>query len=689
MIIDRSETMDSMTGDFLTVDILFDVVPKAMFEILIVDDVKDNLLALSALLERDDVRVHQALSGTLGLELMMKHDFCLALLDVRMPGMSGFELAELMRGSNKTKNIPIIFVTATAKEQNFSFEGYESGAVDFLLKPLDPHAVKSKVNIFIELYQQKKELKTAEAKFRGLLETAPDAIVIVDDEGRIELVNKRTEAIFGYDRAEMMNQPIEMLMPLRFHRKYAEYRVAYSVDPSSRPMGLGLDLYGRRKDESEFPVEISSSPLKTENGTLTSIAIRDVSQRFALEKEQKELLIKFQEIQVELEKTVLSAERANASKTQFLANMSHEIRTPIGVILGFTDLMKCPSNTPAENAEYMTIVDRNSMQLLRLIDDILDLTKVEAGMMMIENIEFSLLEMLADFNSTMRLKAETTEIEFQLIVDTLIPNVICSDPGRVRQVLNNLVGNALKFTSQGSVTLRVAFSDPVLSFQVQDTGLGISKEQEAKLFKPFVQADVSTTRKFGGSGLGLVLSRKLSEVLGGKLELIASAQNVGSTFLFEMNSPLLSQANLVGKNDLVTDSTIAGLSKKSLLLSDLRVLLVEDSLDNQALLKRYLDKAGAKVTTVSDGAQAVTTALSQEFDVLLMDIQMPVLDGHEATKKLRLGKYPKPIVALTAHAMKEEKQRCFESGFNEYLSKPIESEKLLQVMSRFMPELVP
>ena len=216
-------------------------IKKEVFSILIVDDVKDNLIALNAILERKDVTIFQALSGKQALELMMKYDFCLALLDVQMPEMSGFELAAFMRGSKKTKNIPIIFVTANAKEQDFSFKGYESGAVDFLIKPLDTHAVRSKVNIFVELYQQKNELKLVEAKFRGLLESAPDSIVIVNEKGRIELVNKQTDLLFGYDRSELIGQPMEILLPERFHNTHVHHRTGYTNHPSSRPMGKGLN----------------------------------------------------------------------------------------------------------------------------------------------------------------------------------------------------------------------------------------------------------------------------------------------------------------------------------------------------------------------------------------------------------------------------------------------------------------
>lgn len=530
---------------------------KEKFEILIVDDVKDNLLALNALLERDDVTIYQALSGTQALELMMKHDFCLAFLDVNMPHMSGFELAELMRGSKKTKNIPIIFVTATAKEQSFSFKGYESGAVDFLLKPLDPFAVKSKTNVFIELFQQKMELKSQLETITGLI--------------------------------------------------------------------------------------------------------------------------------ADLNHTKNEAEKANNSKTQFLANMSHEIRTPLGAIMGFLDLLKNPMCTQEEKNNYIVIVERNSHQLLSLIDDILDLSKVESGNMTVESIPFSLAEMLTDFNSSMKFRAEEKGIKFLFNADTLIPDMINSDPVRLRQILSNIVGNALKFTTKGNVSLHVEFSEPILKFTVKDTGIGITKSQGLKLFQPFTQANSSTTRKFGGTGLGLVLSRRLAEALEGKLELVQNDDAVGSTFLIEISTWLLPQAQLVGNDKLtLIKRTPEKIQKNERILNGLKVLLVEDSPDNQMLITLYLNHEGAEVKIASDGEEGIKRALTENFDVVLMDIQMPVLDGHEATKKLRHSKYTKPIIALTAHAMVEERTKCIESGFTDFLTKPLQKHLLIAVMSQFL-----
>jgi signal transduction histidine kinase len=378
------------------------------------------------------------------------------------------------------------------------------------------------------------------------------------------------------------------------------------------------------------------------------------------------------------------AERANVSKTQFLANMSHEIRTPIGAILGFTDLLKNSANTPEENLEYMGIVERNSFQLLKLIDDILDLSKVESGSMTIERIEFSLTEMLADFVSIMKFKAHEKGIEFRFAFTTLVPEHICLDPVRLRQILTNIAGNAIKFTDQGYVELSVGYVQPHLIFSIKDTGIGIAKTQEARLLRPFSHADTSTPRMFGGTGLGLALSRRLAEALGGKVELLRTVEGKGSTFVIEIEAPLLPNVRMVGKDTLqVTRSELSGTGPQRV-LQGLRVLLTEDSPDNQKLIATYLQKEGANVQFANNGAEGVELALAQDFDVVVMDIQMPVLDGHGAAQQLRQVKYSKPLVALTAHAMKEERVRCFESGFTEFLTKPVDRSSLIEALARYV-----
>jgi signal transduction histidine kinase len=384
-----------------------------------------------------------------------------------------------------------------------------------------------------------------------------------------------------------------------------------------------------------------------------------------------------------LKKSKDEAEKANTLKTQFLANMSHEIRTPIGAILGFTDLLKNPFNSIEENYTYMGIVERNSTQLLRLIDDILDLSKVEAGKMTVENIRFSMAELLTDFISVMAFKASEKGISFRFNLDTQIPDFVSSDPVRIRQILTNVVGNALKFTDKGYVAMNLSYSNSKLIFIVKDTGVGVSEVQATRLFQPFSQADTSTTRKYGGTGLGLVLSKRLAENLGGTLELIESKADLGSTFKVEIFAPRQPDTKLISAEALAYSVTTLASHQNSRALQGLKVLVVEDSHDNQMLISTYLKKEGAHVSLASNGQQGIDAAMTEDFDILLMDIQMPVLDGYGATKNLRSLNYKKPIIALTAHAMKEERIRCLESGFTEFLTKPVQRDVLIKVVSVF------
>lgn len=392
------------------------------------------------------------------------------------------------------------------------------------------------------------------------------------------------------------------------------------------------------------------------------------------------------ELVSELRQSKEGADRASLSKTEFLANMSHEIRTPIGAILGFTELLKNEKNTRDENLRYTRIVERNSQHLLSLIDDILDLSKVEANHMQPESVPFSLIDFLVDVAGLMDFKAKEKRIDFSMHIVGVVPERVTSDPVRLKQILSNVVGNAIKFTYVGEVELTVSYVTHQLVFQVKDSGVGISEEQAKNLFQPFSQADTSTTRKFGGTGLGLVLSRRLSEVLGGDLELTESAVDEGSTFTIRIRPDVDEDVQMVGEKALALGGGEPKAQNPSRSLQNLKLLLVEDSPDNQTLFSLYLKSTGAIVDIVSDGRQGVNRALEKHFDVVLMDIQMPVMDGHEATRELRQAGYAGPIIALTAHALNEERTRCYQSGFNEYLTKPIGKDDLIHVLSRYMPE---
>ena len=382
------------------------------------------------------------------------------------------------------------------------------------------------------------------------------------------------------------------------------------------------------------------------------------------------------------------AENANIAKSAFLANMSHEIRSPLGSIMGFSDLLKSGDISLADVSQYVSVIDRNSNHLLRIIDDILDLAKVEAGKMSIEHVDFSLHDLLADFSSLMGFRARDKGIEFKLRVPTPIPSLISSDPTRLRQILTNVVGNAIKFTEQGRVQLTVTFENGIAQFTVSDTGAGISPEQAEELFQPFHQADVSTTRKFGGTGLGLVLTRRLTEAMGGSFELQRSALGQGSVFVAKVRVSVPATAKLIDSSqELAFDERPKGEAKIKGVqsLRGLKVLVVDDAPDNQELFKLLLKKAGANIDIATNGFEGMNTALTNTYDVVLMDVQMPVMDGHQATQQLRAKGYSVPIIALTAHAMVEERERAVNSGFTDFISKPVHRDALISMLQQFVP----
>ncbi len=386
-----------------------------------------------------------------------------------------------------------------------------------------------------------------------------------------------------------------------------------------------------------------------------------------------------------LKKTQKAAVLANASKSTFLANMSHEIRTPLGAILGFVELLQQPDLSREDMGRFITVISRNSKQLLRLVDDILDLTKVEAGKVIVECIDFSLTQVLSDVCCLMEIKAHDKGIEFLIEVETPLPSMVGSDPYRLRQILSNALGNAMKFTDSGCVKLAVAFKDEQLEVRIFDTGCGITEEQSKNLFQPFSQASGSTTRKYGGTGLGLVLTKKLAEALGGDYWLEKSEIGKGSVFCARVPMTVPPGAVMLSPREILfsCEASVQKVPDTRSLVGK-RVLLVEDMPDNQKLISLYLQKLGCEITLAENGKAGFEKAHDQVFDVVLMDIQMPLMDGYEATRKLRECKYTKPIIALTAHAMAEERKKAMDCGFDGFLSKPVQRQQLIDILESHM-----
>jgi PAS domain S-box-containing protein len=646
----------------------------------------------------------------------------------------------------------------------------------------------------------------SEETFRALLESAPDALVVSDAQGIIALINAQAERMFGYGRPEMVGQPVEMLLPARARD---------GTFPRSRRAGTGMESVGIRKNGEEFPVEVSLSPVKTAQGFWVAAAVRDIGERKRFE---RQLVIARQQ-----------AEEANRAKSAFLAAMSHEIRTPMNAILGMSDLL---SETDLNDAQrqYVQIFRRAGSSLLSLINDILDLSKIEAGRLDLERTEFHLRELVDQTVELVARKAHDKGIALVRRFRPGIPNWFAGDQARLRQVLINLLGNAIKFTDAGEVVLTVqelpGGAPGHLEFLVADTGIGIPPEKLGTVFEDFQQCDCSTTRKYGGSGLGLAISRRIAERMGGAVSVVSEVGK-GSTFRFNVplqpapdrreeqvevrdfegqrvaiidsntTNRLILRETLVGwglettefacSEDALADLTgmphgqrpysfivvdsrvdrrvsgglapidgfetgarirtifpdlpmlmlssddlpgdearcresgfssyaVRPVSRAGLLQlvskalggprtevtgpaghpgpgsssgiaprKSLRILLAEDSPDNRLLVQLYMEGSAHSLTCVEHGGEAVDRAASEEFDVVLMDVQMPVMDGLTATRKIRAmelerGRRAVPILALSANARPEDIESSLEAGCTAHLSKPISKQRMLAAL---------
>jgi len=677
-------------------------------KILIVDDREENLFAMEALLESPDLLIITARSGNEALGILLEQEVALILLDVQMPGMNGFETAELIRGSSRTKHIPIIFVTAISKETRHIFQGYESGAVDYLFKPIEPDILKSKVRVFIDLHQQKQTLENITRK----LETTIS-----------ELIESRKKL--------------------------------------------------RQNEES----------------------IRDAWKT--------------------AEKARDSAEEANRAKSEFLANMSHEIRTPLNGIIGMADLAlleKCPPH----QKERIESIKQSGESLLEILNEILDLSKIEAERVELESIPFNPMEIIERVVRMLSIKIYEKNLELICKIDPAIPDQVIGDPTRFRQIVLNLLSNAYKFTEKGEIRISANIETStgqkiMLQFIISDTGIGIPKNKLEQLFQSFQQAEASTSRKYGGTGLGLTITRKLLDLMNGDIR-VESDQGLGSTFYVRIpfkkytgieNHPAQTDTSIIRFSPVLIieknnqgakavksvfdslplsyeisilpvvnlDKLVQSISNQQLIIVDsgvmtengkllsdelpralkkhsdipvvvmapstlnlnrddllsrglfsilrkplfprdikaalseqfeqanpnltpdqqdiietstnrlIHILLAEDNPINTKLAVGFIQLKNWKVDCVINGAEAVERFQQKPYDLVLMDIQMPEMDGMEATRKIRefeslSNRRPTPIVALSAHAMKGDIEKALNCGMDDYITKPFKPNEL-------------
>jgi len=654
--------------------------------ILAVDDREENLLAIESIIDTNEINLTKALSGNQALGLMFAYDFALVLMDVQMPGMDGFETAELMRGSDKTRHIPIIFITAISKEKKHIFRGYDAGAVDYITKPFDPDILLSKINVFIDLYRQRnaleeltrklestiselissrEQLKLSEEKYKDIFENANEGIFILKNQ-KIIFNNPKTEEILGGENQHRLkNRFVEYVHPEFQQMLESEHFDKLKIKTHDKRTALKI-ITG--SEEIRW-IEINSVTINWEGENAILNFISDISERKQAEEDIK--------------RAKNLAEQASRTKSEFLANMSHEIRTPLNGIIGMTELVLL-SQLSEEQKERIEAVKYSGESLLDIINDILDISKIEAKKLELDSVKFSLRGVIEKVLRPLASKTAVKNVELILDIQHKLHDTYLGDPVRLRQILFNLLGNAIKFTLEGEVKLAVNLlrkekDQHVLEFSITDTGIGIPEDKLGNLFKSFSQADNSTSRKFGGTGLGLVISKSLVEMMGGKVE-VKSTEGVGSTFSFGINLQKSSAPEQQSNTEIQPQ------------LTEKHFLIVDDNKTNRKILSGLLDHLNIKYQLAQDGSVAYEKILRQAetknpFDIILLDYHMPVLDGLEMANLLKQENKVNPppsIVLLSSDDVNIQRSKLGEYGINRYMIKPIFRDELIRVLNEMV-----
>ncbi len=700
--------------------------------LLIIDDEPMVREFMQRIFEANDYSVLIAGSGHEALETLdAKPNVDAILLDVQLPDIDGFTVLEDIRHNPATADARVIMLTGV-EESDVAARAFRAGAADFIAKPFSPDELVARVQTHIELKQTQDALRKRTAQYRALLaETNDAALVMIENitemivrltaEGICLYVSPASEKILGYHPDELVGVPLYGLIhpedrehlqvmdpPLlslkepsiitvrtqhkNGHYVWLEVSIQSSLSRPHERIAVVRNITERKQyeealrqayDEMEQRVRERTAELIRTNNLLKQEIIDRKRAEFLLEKERAELALRVEESTAELRATNAALEQANRLKDEFLASMSHELRTPLNAVLGLTESLQeeVYGEINPEQAKALNVIEESGRHLLNLINDILDLSKIGAGKL---NLDIQPISVENVVVASTRFIKETATKKQITISTSIAPEttIVNADQRRLKQMLVNLLSNAVKFTNPGGKIGLDIYGNKetnVIHFTVWDTGIGIAKSDLQKLFRPFTQLDSKLSRRYSGTGLGLTLVQRMAEMHGGSIS-VESTPGEGSRFTISLPWHLPDTTPPPGIPVNTIDGKITPAKKLA------RILLVEDSFVNMQMILIYLQKMGYDVIVAHTGTEALEMVEQYHPDLVLMDIQMPEMDGLEATRRIRLNPETKrlPIIALTALAMPGDRERCIAAGANDYLSKPISLKKLTHTIQKHL-----